>query len=409
MENKYLLLYKNHTVRISSEKKIYEILEEDEDKIWNILVPIQSDSVEYIMVKPKRFIPRFKCITFNYYLTVHLYGDVLLVFDLDGNEHVYKRANEEMKIEIRCYTPMEFYSTLYSIDRIRAINTILSFDGNMYDCFEITFDDMIIDFKMNDGEYIYKSSNMTEESEYADFEGEVSKLFNSINKFIGTNILRSKKKAINLNSKDYTAFVNNDSTWGKAKNGNKEYTDIESPFKITQIKDINPKKYHMSYLQSIATNNRGFRSTIFAFPEDISLMSKYIDEIELTAIFFSYNTPIEDWPLDINLCAKTIYDYDELTEIYADYNSKINSTSDTIAIICNLISIYRSLNIIRNTIYGSIEGIEVIVELEFHPEGHHSDGFAYTISSRNMDDIKDPYKDIFKKLRKFLGEKGYLR
>lgn len=411
MENKYLLLYKNHTVKTVSEKKIYEIIEDDEKDIWNILVPIQSDSIEYILVKPKKFIPRFESITFDYFLTVHLYGDTSLFFDLDGDSHIYKRTDDEKKTCIKCYTPMEFYSTLYSISRILSFNNIFTYDGDMYDCFEITFDDMIIDFNMNDKRSIYRSSNMTDEATQADFEGEVSKLLNSINRFIGTHIIGGEKNAIKLKSPNRTIFVNNDSTWGIAKHGfgvMKKYTDIDASFKISQMKDVISEEYNLTYLQSLVTDVMGFKSTIFVYPEDIALLVNYIDEIETFTIFFSYDTPRGDWPIGTKLCADDIYEYDDLTEIYADYSTKISSISDTIALVCNIVSIYRALNIINNVLYGTLE-VSVLYEIDLHPKGNHSDTFSYVINEENVDEIKDPYKDFFKRLRKFLNKGGYLR
>lgn len=405
MENKYLLLYKNHQIKTVSEKKIYETIKEDKNDIWNILVPIQSDSVEYVLVKPKKFIPRFKCITFDYYLTVHLYGDASLFFDLNGDEHVYKRVNNDRKTQIKCYTAIEFYSTLYSISRILSFDNIFTFDGNLYDCFEITFDDMNIDFEMNDKRLIYRSSNMTDEAVYSDFEGEISKLLNSINTFIGANILGGKKNAINLKTREQCIFVNTDSTWGKAKCGKKEYLDIDAPFDVYQINNVKSETYNLTYLQTIVS---AFKSTIFALPEDIALMVKYIDEMETFSIFFSYNSPKEDWPIGINVCSDSIYNNEELAEIYADYSDRVYSISDAIAIACNIISIYRALNIIKNALYGNID-MDVLFEIDLHPKGHHSDTFSYTIYEGNANNIKDSYKDFFKKLRRFLNKGGYIK
>lgn len=408
MEDKYLVLYKNHSIKTVSEKKIYDTIEEDKSDIWNILVPIQSDTIEYIAVKPKKFIPKFKCITFDYYLTVHIYGDANIFFDLDGDNHIYQRVDDDKKTMIKCYTPMEFYSTMYSIYRIQTFNNLFSYDYEIYDFFEITFDDMIIDFEMRDKEYIYKSSNFTKESEGADFEGEISRLVNSISKFVGTTILRNKKNVFGLNSGNECIFVNNDSTWGKGRYSDKslEYIeDIESPFEIIQIKDITND--NVNYLQSIHNGKLLFRSYNFVYPEDKALL-QLIDETNISFIFFSYKEPEELWPLGLTVTPDTIYENDGLADITYDYSGHLYSSDDIIAVVSNSVTIYRSLNIIRNVLYNGICD-DVLFGITLYPRGNHSDSFEYTIYSKNSDKIKDTYNDFFKKLRRFLKAKGYLK
>lgn len=394
MDTNLYLLYKDLAIESISETEIYKKLKSSKKDILYILVPVSSENLIYLRVKPSRFIKPFKRITFEYSLALYVYGT-------DYCDRVDVQDNS-----IEFSTPIEFYTFLYSLDRIEAF-TALYTSNDIEEYTAISLSNFIITFESEKGKT--KILNSVSYSDFEDFDDmySVNKI---VNEFFSTEIIG---KGSNVVSKPINEilYINSDGQWGYRGinriliSNAVENVMLKCDFKVHKAEKRNPMKCY-NYLESVPGYN--YFSVMFVRPEDMSLLCR-IDQSEITILNIAYTSRPEDFPYDMKICTESVYNDTTTMEYFeilgADATFKFMDAFHAMENIMNARSILECASMMASISFGSLVN-NTIVEFTLYPVGHHQTPFIYTLHKDNVNKIKDIYDDLFKKLRKYMLEIG---
>ena len=384
ISNGIILLNKNNTIDVVTEKKFCEVFHKK--KIKHILFPVGEDKNEYVKVDVNNIPDTFKRIVVDYKLCLQFFIDPDAQFDT-----IY-----ENRIEIKDLTSL--YKFVHSIYNIQGVNSYIN--NEVYDEFmEFILDEFIITIEYENGKIVRNDTREVSANEAYPY---MNSTFCSTDTHTPYILSILDLTFFGKNYKDHTLVTGSDAkdnicidavngVWYKLSDRSQVYEKMSL------------RKYDMSngILQTIDCNN--FNSYVFIHPEDIMMLERYVHSINMTTFIYQVDNEY-DLPSDFNYSFNDISDSPMCNIVY-DKTCSIFEPINLLELVVHLTYFSKSLVLLFDHIYGTLGVVGIDIQMNFSDDSQ----LIYTVKNTEILSGKQFYDEFIEFVRLHVAERRKLK